>query len=152
MTSQKIFKQFEIICFGGGRFTNIEWELFNQLGLKERIKQFSGNDELLGQLYNSASVFVCPSLYEGFGLPLLEAMAHDCPVICSNTSSLPEVVGDAAELFDPFDIDSIGNALEKILFSTERREELINLGTHQLKHFSWKKCAEETLQIYKQFG
>lgn len=149
-TSPQIFTRFDCVCFGGCKLTDGEWQLIKKLGLEDHIRQLTGSDQLLGQLYNTASAFVCPSLYEGFGLPPLEAMAHGCPVACSNTSSLPEVVGDAGELFDPLDIDSIRQALEKILFSTERREELIRKGYKRLTHFSWQKCAKQTLQIYKQ--
>ncbi len=148
--SPQLFNQFDIVCFGGGEITRGEKRLAVRLGVQGDIKQYAGHDNLLGYLYNTASVFVYPSLYEGFGLPPLEAMAHDCPVACSNTSSLPEVVGDAAELFDPTDIDSIRHAMEKVLFSTERQDELIHLGRQRLVRFSWKKCAEQTLQTYKQ--
>jgi len=149
-SSQQIFNQFNIICFGGNEFNNNELNLINKLKLKKHIKQFSGNDKILEQAYRSASLFIYPSLYEGFGLPLLEAMAYGCPIACSNNSSMPEVVGKAAELFDPIDIDSICTAMESILFSTERYEELIKIGCQRLTNFTWKKCADKTIQIYEQ--
>jgi glycosyltransferase involved in cell wall biosynthesis len=91
-------------------------------------------------------------MYEGFGLPPLEAMSLGCPVICSNVSSLPEVVGNAAEQFAPQDIDSIQTAIEDVVFNTEHRKNLISLGYMQSKLFSWEKCATETLYVYKKIS
>jgi glycosyltransferase involved in cell wall biosynthesis len=91
---------------------------------------------------------VYPSLYEGFGIPLLEAMGVQCPVVCSNTSSLLEVAGDAAELFNPYEPESIANAMENVLFCTEKRQTLIQRGTNRVKQFSWETCAEQTKELY----
>lgn len=138
-----------LVCFGGGVISGDERSQINALGLPEnKVIQVSGNDVALANFYRNASVFVYPSLYEGFGIPLLEAMALHCPVACSNTSSMPEVVGDAAELFNPYEPESIAEALEKILFSTTRAENLVKLGTERIKHFSWEICAEQTKQVY----
>ncbi len=138
-----------IVCFGGGVLSPDERRQINALGLPEsKVLQVSGNDVALANFYRNASVFVYPSLYEGFGIPLLEAMALHCPVACSNTSSMPEVVGDAAELFNPYEPESIAEALEKILFSTTISDNLVKLGTERIKHFSWEICAEQTKQVY----
>jgi glycosyltransferase involved in cell wall biosynthesis len=138
-----------IVCFGGGVLSPDERRQINALGLPEsKVLQVSGNDVALANFYRNASVFVYPSLYEGFGIPLLEAMALHCPVSCSNTSSMPEVVGDAAELFNPYEPESIAEALEKILFSTTISDKLVKLGTERIKHFSWEICAEQTKQVY----
>jgi glycosyltransferase involved in cell wall biosynthesis len=138
-----------IVCFGGGVLSPDERRQINALGLPEsKVLQVSGNDLALANFYRNASVFVYPSLYEGFGIPLLEAMALHCPVACSNTSSMPEVVGDAAELFNPYEPESIAEALEKILFSTTISDNLVKLGTERIKHFSWEICAEQTKQVY----
>jgi glycosyltransferase involved in cell wall biosynthesis len=146
---REILEQFDAICFGGSKFTYNELSLIKKLGLSKSVRQVSGNDEFLTNLYTSASALVYPSLYEGFGLPLLEAMAHNCPVICSNTSSLPEVVGDAAELFDPTDEDSMLRALKNVLLSRARQNELVDRGRYRSSLFSWKKCAEQTLKVYE---
>ncbi|MEK7529065.1 MAG: glycosyltransferase family 1 protein [Patescibacteria group bacterium] len=98
-------------------------------------------------LYKNARALVFPSLYEGFGLPPLEAMALGCPVVCSDTSSLPEVVGDAAIMCDPMNVDAIFNALSKILTDDALRHELIAKGHAQAAKFSWKKSAEELRDI-----
>jgi len=98
-------------------------------------------------LYNKAICFVYPSLYEGFGLPPLEAMACGCPVITSNISSLPEVVGDAAILVNPYKVDEIAVALKKILTNEILRQELRKRGLVQAQKFSWGKTSEQILKI-----
>jgi len=93
---------FRLVCFGGGQFRSDELELMGELSIEhDHIEQVGGGDDVLAGYYRNAAAFVYPSLYEGFGIPPLEAMALGCPVICSNTSSIPEVVGDAGEYFDP---------------------------------------------------
>ncbi len=99
-------------------------------------------------IYNAADLFVFPSLYEGFGLPPLEAMACGVPVVTSNVSSLPEVVGDAAILVDPYNIQAIAEAIEQVLENNNLREKMIEKGFNQAKKFSWEKAARETLNLY----
>lgn len=144
-----LFKQFDLICFGGGKFTRKERFMHKKLGADKYIFQVSGDDELLSLLYRSATAFVCPSLYEGFGITLLESMTCKCPVICSNTSSIPEVAGDAAEYFDPLDENAIVRSLRNVLLSPERQKELIQKGSQRLSSFSWEKCAKQTLEVYE---
>jgi glycosyltransferase involved in cell wall biosynthesis len=103
----------------------------------------------LPALYNGAELFVFPSLYEGFGLPPLEAMACGTPVVTSNTSSLPEVVGDAALQVDPYDIGAIAAAIERVLNDPVLAEELRQRGLARAGQFSWQKMAEETIEVYK---
>ncbi|MDA0345445.1 MAG: glycosyltransferase, partial [Proteobacteria bacterium] len=103
-------------------------------------------------LYNSAVALVCPSIYEGFGMPPLEAMAGGCPVISSNSSSMPEVVNNAGLYFDPCDLDDMRNAIETVCFSSELRAKLIKAGNENVKKFSWDKCAQKTLAIYEKLA
>jgi glycosyltransferase involved in cell wall biosynthesis len=103
----------------------------------------------LPALYHLARAFVYPSLYEGFGLPPLEAMACGTPVACSSSSSLPEIMGDAAIQFDPHSIDSIAEALRRILCDERLREELETKGPAQAAKFTWDSCAEATLEVYR---
>jgi len=97
---------------------------------------------------SGASVFIFPLLYEGFGIPPLEAISHDRPVACSNTSSIPAVVGDAGEYFDPADTKSMRAAIERVVTPDSHRTLLISKGGARLKYFSWDRCAVEPLDIY----
>jgi glycosyltransferase involved in cell wall biosynthesis len=109
-------------------------------------------DADLPALLSGALAFVFPSLYEGFGLPLLEAMACGTPVICSNASSLPEVAGDAALLVDPRDTEALADALARLVVDEGLRRELVERGFRQMQRFSWRRCAEETLRVLEEVG
>lgn len=149
-SSSQLKRDFKLICFGRNPFSLTELNLLDKLGLFEnQVLQVSGNDDVLTRYYQSASVLVYPSLYEGFGIPLIEAMSLHCPVACSNVSSLPEVAGDAAQLFDPYNPESITEALEKVLYSSHRSTELVALGIERAKKFTWKACAEQTQAVYQ---
>ncbi len=104
------------------------------------------------KIYSAADLFVFPSFYEGFGLPPLEAMACGCPVITSNVTSLPEVVGDAGILIDPFDIDSLTKAMYKVLINEDIKRNMIKKGLERAKMFNWERTAKETIQVYEQFN
>ena len=146
-------KNMNVVAFGGGKFTGKELQLICKLGLSEnQVLQVSGDDLTLGEYYSKAVAFVYPSLYEGFGLPPLEAMAHDCPVVSSDTSSMPEVIGNAAAFFNPYSIDDMTNSIESVVFSQDRKSSLIKFGRKRLEFFSWNKCASETFEIYKKLG
>lgn len=101
----------------------------------------------LPYLFSAADVFIFPSLYEGFGIPLLEAMACEVPIAASDRAAIPEVVGEAAEKFDPLDANSVARALENVIGDRRRREELVQKGRERVKAFSWEKCAAETLKV-----
>jgi len=100
-------------------------------------------------IYNLADLLVLPSLYEGFGLPVLEAFAAGVPVVASNASSLPEVVGNVGVLFDPYNTDDICDKICKILSDKALRQHLIERGQERVKEFSWEKTAEQTLAVYE---
>ena len=106
-------------------------------------------DEELPVLYSCASVLVYTTLYEGFGLPILEAMACATPVITSNVSSMPEIAGDGAILVDPTDVDKIKSSIKEILNDEDLKKELVLKGLKRAKEFSWKKAAKETAQVYE---
>ena len=140
---------FSIVCFGGGGFSASELSLAGSLHIsQDNILYMSGTDDILAGLYTSAAAFVFPSLYEGFGIPPLEAMSFGCPVVSANVSSLPEVVGDAAELFDPTDEAEMRAAIECVISTPERAQLLVDRGYERAKQFSWEKCARDTLNIY----
>ena len=120
------------------------------LGLEDRVR-FLGTvpEDDLPALYGGATVFVFPSEYEGFGLPVLEAMACGTPVACSNTSSLPEVAGDAVLYFDPTNIESMAHTLDRMLADAELRADLRERGLARASDFSWERTAQETLKVYR---
>jgi len=107
-------------------------------------------DEDLPALYSAADLFAFPSLYEGFGLPPLEAMACGAPVVCSNAGSLPEVVGDAALTVDPHDVEGLALAMRRVLQDAELAQELRRRGLQRARLFSWQKAARETVAVYEQ--
>ncbi len=149
-SSRKIKSDFDFVCFGGGSFNQKEKDLFNELSIdKSRVHFFDGDELDLNYFYHKARLFIFPSFYEGFGLPLLEAMNMNCPVLCSNRSCFPEITNGAASLFDPSNIDSINFELEKLIFDDQLLNDLKKKGQENLKNYSWKKCANETEQIYK---
>lgn len=106
------------------------------------------NDAELKWLYTNAELYVLPSLSEGFGLPGLEAMAHDCPVIASDNTCLPEIYGSAALYFDPFEVQEIATKIEKVLVAKKIQKKLVSNGKTQLAKYSWEKTAKETLEAY----
>lgn len=120
----------------------------------EKQTVFTGvvDDERLIELYQCATLFVFPSRYEGFGLPVLEAMACGCPVICSNASSLPEVAGDAAIQVDPLDADKLASEMTRVLRDPELRSDLCKRGLARAGTFSWDRTALETIAVYKKVG
>jgi len=122
-----------------------------KFGVENRVKFLEFvPDEELSELYKNAICFVLPSLYEGFGLPILEAMKYGCPVVTSNTSSLPEAGGDAALYFDPEDSSDIAEKIKKLLSDDKLREDMIEKGYKQAKKFSWEKAAKEALHVLKE--
>jgi len=106
--------------------------------------------EDLPALYHTASLLVYPSLFEGFGIPLVEAMSYGCPIVCSNSTSLPELAGDAAVLVDPNNEEEIATGVHLVLNDSERRADLISRGLARAKHFSWERAATETIEVYKE--
>ncbi|MEM2364013.1 MAG: glycosyltransferase [Candidatus Bathyarchaeia archaeon] len=117
-------------------------------GVSNKVKYVHPNDEELVDLYKGASLLVYPSLYEGFGLPILEAMASGVPVVCSNTSSMPEVAGDSALLANPYDPNDIARKIETVLINEKIREELVRKGLERSRLFDWKTCANRTIAVY----
>lgn len=139
-----------VIAGGKGWLYHSAFAAVDQLRLRDHVR-FLGyvEDEHLPALYRGAELFVFPSLYEGFGFPPLEALASGCPVVCSNSSSLPEVVGDAAILVDPFDVDAMSEAISAGLFDTALRSRLTNLGLRRSSQFTWARSADSLLAEYE---
>lgn len=150
--SKKHFQdEFKLACIGSRRVSKDILEAIKDAGVSAtNVLFFSGSDLTLANLYGHALALVYPSLYEGFGIPPLEAMSFGCPVICSNVSSIPEIVSDGGYYFDPYDVDSISSSIEKVLSSLELQQQLTAKGKERVKFFSWDKCAAQTSSIYKQ--
>jgi len=135
---------------------NIGWKTKDAINLLETHRHrtrihLAGyvNDARLSFIYQNALCLLYPSLYEGFGFPILEAMNYGVPVITSNVSSMPEVAGDAALLVDPNDDKGLADAMKKILVNDEIRKIMISKGYERVKKFSWKRCARETLDVFE---
>lgn len=139
-----------LVCAGSGSFTKEEKSLIVKLGLTQKIIHLPLiNDNTLIFLYRKALCFVFPTLYEGFGIPILEAFACGCPVILSNRSSLPEVAGDAAVYFNPEDGESILSAVSRVLSDGSIADYMKQRGYVQLEKYSWENCATGTKMVYQ---
>ncbi|MFO7524890.1 MAG: glycosyltransferase family 1 protein [Ignavibacteriaceae bacterium] len=139
-----------LICGGGGKFTAKEIQFFKEANLTEKILYRPADDISLATLYSNARLFIFPSHYEGFGIPVLEAMNCDCPMALSNCSSLPEAGGDAAVYFDPHDPSDMSKQMTRVIYDENFRNKLIENGKIRRKNFSWEKTAIETKKVYEQ--
>ena len=148
--SSSLTRDFDLIAFGGFSFDADELARVEALGLRRgAVRRAAGSDLRLADAYAGAHALVYPSEYEGFGIPLLEAMSAGCPIVCSNVSSIPEVVADAGAYFDPLDIDSMRTAIERVAYGDDDRATLIERGRRRCLDFSWERCAKETLEVYR---
>jgi glycosyltransferase involved in cell wall biosynthesis len=143
-----IDKNLNLVCTGKP-FSNDEIQLFEYLKIKDRIFHYYANELELASLYQNAIALVFPSLYEGFGIPILEAFVNSCPVLLSNTSCFPEIAGNAALYFDPKSNIEIQDLLNSIINNPTLREKLILYGEAKLKSFSWEKASSETIAVYE---
>ena len=125
-------------------------DILNQYDLSKIILTDYIEEKHLAKYYSNALCFIYPSLYEGFGLPVLEAMQSGCPVITSNISSLPEVIGDAGIQINPSDDNEMIAAYEKMYFDENFRNNCIQKGLERAKLFSWEKCASELLEFIEE--
>ncbi|MBI2593541.1 glycosyltransferase family 4 protein [Candidatus Daviesbacteria bacterium] len=147
-------RKLQLILVGSKGWLSEEiYDLPKKLGIEGKVK-FLGHvaDEDLGALYSGAIALVFPSLFEGFGLPILEAFACKCPVITSNISSMPEIAGDAGLLVNPEKVDEISEAMLKIVSNDKLRNSMIQKGLERLKRFSWEKSALKTVEILMEAG
>lgn len=136
--------------FAGSNFESIYPKDAGKEKSKKLIFLGTVSDKMLVNLYKQAITFVYPSLYEGFGLPILEAMAVGTPVITSNCSSIPEVVEQSAILIDPQSVDQLVDAMMRIVQDKEKRERFRQLGLRRFREFSWQKTADMTMDLYKE--
>lgn len=144
-TSTKTKSEFNLVCFGGGPVRLDESILLKSLNLEKKVKFVSGSDTELRAYYESARLLVYPSLYEGFGLPILEAMQSRCPVLCYAKGSIPEVAAKAAS----FITGDLSTVIEQLIFDDVALNRLKELGKIRASQFNWSRCSEETAKIYK---
>jgi len=142
------FRDIKLICTGRG-FSDLEKNQIESLHIRDKIVQISANEQTMAQLYRDAQMFVYPTYSEGFGMPILEAMVYNCPVVVSNVSCLPEVAGDACLYFDPFQVEDMAGKMEQLLNSPTLRQEIVAKGAAQLEKFSWDKSAKEHIAVYQ---
>ncbi len=139
-----------LIAAGGGIMNAEEINTFKKLATEDKVVAFSHvSDQFVVQLYSKALVFIFPSLYEGFGIPVLEAMQCGCPALLSNNSSLPEVGGSAAAYFDPFTENGLQAKLQELVTNKEERNRMKSAGKEQVKKFNWDNTAREHIRVYK---
>ncbi len=142
---------FNVICFGGtSDFTEPELESIEVNNLRQNFIYLTGDDGLLKALYEQAQALVYTSQYEGFGLPPLEAMECQCPVICCPTSSLPEVVGDAAAFFNPDSVEELVACMKMVVEDRDERTLMLEKGLERASLFSWEKASKLTLEGYRE--
>lgn len=147
--SSLLRENFSLVCFGGGNFTPQERRRLSSLGIDHQVYYVSGSDSLLASYYKNARALIFPSLYEGFGLPPLEAMGLGCPVICSNKDPIAETVGEAGIYFDPEDVNNTQYILENTLFDDTLLDEMVKQGYQRSAKFSWDRTASQTLALYR---
>jgi glycosyltransferase involved in cell wall biosynthesis len=139
----------KMVCAGGGKFSVKEIEHIKKLGLKDLVQFYAINVELLHNLYTHSTAFVFPSLYEGFGIPVLEAFSCKTPCLLSRGGSLEEVGGNAALYFNANDAEEIRDKLKLLLSDINLANNLIAKGTERLKEFTWDRTFHKTLEVYK---
>lgn len=139
-----------LVCAGGGPLTAEETRFLRRLGIDGRTRQYGIDDRSLCQLYKRARAFAFPSLYEGFGLPVLEAFACECPAILASAASLPELGGDAAAYFEPKSHDAMRETIARVVDDDDLRGRMIEKGLARSKLFSWDRTAEETKKVYRE--
>jgi mannosyltransferase len=140
-----------LVLAGGGNYTKNEKQILDsKLGSNSFILVSGISNADLNILYNHAFCLAYPSLYEGFGIPIIEAQRAGCPVICSDSSSLPEVAGNGAHLVSDINIDRLMERINQLKHTSGERDQLINLGLKNAERFSWDKCYQQTKQVYKE--
>jgi Glycosyltransferase len=142
-------KNLNLVCTGCP-FSDEEINQLRSYKISNQVFQKAANELELRSLYKHALVFVSPSLYEGFGIPILEAFSNDCPICISNSSSFPEIAQDAAIYFNPLSFDSIISAVESVIKNKGLRNKLVEMGQKRVKDFSWERTVKETKSLYSE--
>ena len=146
--SERLVNNFQIVCFGGGNFSKDEINFFKRLKISNNINLILGNDNDLKFYYKNASLFVYPSLYEGFGLSIIEAMNVGCPVLVSDIPVFKEILDNSINFFNPKSHEDLIFNMEKILFNNEDKNKLISMGKEISKKYTWSNCYSQTISLY----
>ena len=149
---KKVNQKFKLVCFGGNKFNKIEKKIINELNIQQNIKYVKGDDKILSAYYSSATSLISPSLYEGFGLNIIEAMSFKCPVICSDIDVFKEICGNDAIYFDPKDENNLIYVMEEYLFKDKYIKNLAFNSYNNSKKFTWEKNCNETINVYKKLA
>ena len=142
-------KELKIICAGGGGFNTVEKELISSYQILDRCYQINISDDILPYLYHFARCFVFPSIYEGFGIPILEAWACKCPIALSRASCFPEIAQDGGLYFNTDNEDEMRQVISSLVYNDELRNKLITRGLKLLDNYNWNKTVTETLDVYE---
>lgn len=142
------FSSVKLVCTGKC-FNQLELNMIQNLNLSNHVIHTYANEYLLSKLYSKALFLIYPSLNEGFGMPILEAMKYDCPVVISDIGCFKEVADNSAEYFNPYEVDDIYQSMFNVANSSQLRAEMIDKGRERVNLFTWEKTAYETAQIYK---
>lgn len=145
---QQKYPEIKVICTLRA-FSDSEMAMFASYGVQDKFIHVQVSEQMMPMLYRDALFFVFPSLYEGFGMPILEAMINDCPVVLSDASCFPEIAGNAGLYFDPHDSDSMLDKMVKMAESEELRSKFRKLGRAKVKEYSWDRCAELHMNVYR---
>jgi glycosyltransferase involved in cell wall biosynthesis len=143
------FPHLMLMLVGGGSLSRSEAQLAREVGIEKRIVQVSLPDSDMPRAYGNARAFVFPSRYEGFGLPVLEAMASGTPAVLCDSSALPEVGGEAAVYFRMGDPEDLARAVNEVLTDSSLRDKLVHQGIERARHFSWANTAQRTADVYR---
>ena len=147
--SEKLKKDFSLIIFGGENPKLNGLNILKKFNIKKnKFKFINGSNNDLKHYYKNVRLFVYPSRYEGFGIPLIESMRMGCPVISSDGGALKEIGGDGISYFNPDDTENIKYKLESLIYDNSKLDNIIDYGYERCKKYSWKKCAAETYDIY----
>jgi glycosyltransferase involved in cell wall biosynthesis len=143
------YPDLKLVCTGK-KLNDDELKMLKLNNIENRTIQISADEQTMARLYRDAMLFVYPSFYEGFGMPILEAMLYGCPVVLSDTSCFPEVAGSAGLFFDPFQVDDIADKIKLLMNNSALRKDKVRLGKERLAHFSWEKTASEHIKVYQE--
>ncbi len=142
------YEDLRLVC-SGSNFSEAERQLIEHWKIQDKVLHFYATEQQMAQLYHDALMLVVPSYYEGFGMPILEAMIYDCPVVLSDTSCFPEIAGDAGIYFDPYNSEEMCTKMELLVEDESTRKQQTERGRQRLNQFSWEKCTEEHLNLYQ---